>query len=133
MKMRLRVMMPTDVLLDVEAVKVVAEAVNGSFCLLPRHIDFVAALVPGILRCTTLKGEELFVGTAEATLVKRGHDVLVSAPQAVRGEQLDELALTVQESFQQLDEDERATRSALARLEAGALRRLAELERQRHG
>jgi len=35
-------------------------------------------------------------------------------------------------SFRQLDEDERQTRGALARLEAGALRRFYELERSRH-
>jgi F-type H+-transporting ATPase subunit epsilon len=56
--MRLRVLLPTDVLVDREAAKVIAEAANGSFCLLPRHVDFVAALVPGILRYTTPQGEE---------------------------------------------------------------------------
>ena len=47
--MRLTVLLPTEILVDEEVVKVVAEAQNGSFCLLPRHIDFVAALVPGLL------------------------------------------------------------------------------------
>jgi F-type H+-transporting ATPase subunit epsilon len=32
---------------------VIAEAQNGSFCLLPHHIDFVAALAPGLLAYTT--------------------------------------------------------------------------------
>jgi len=44
--MRLKVLLPTEVLMDVEVTKVSAEAENGSFCLLPRHIDFVAALAP---------------------------------------------------------------------------------------
>ncbi len=47
--MRLKVLLPTEVLVDEEVVKVTAEAENGSFCLLPRHIDFVAALVPSLL------------------------------------------------------------------------------------
>ena len=130
--MRLRVLLPTDVLLDREVVKVVAEAANGSFCLLPRHIDFVAALVPGILRYTTPHGEERYVGVDTGTLVKRGADVLVSVINAVHGVELERLSATVQESFRQLDEDERQTRGALARLEAGALRRFYELERSRH-
>ncbi len=54
--MRLRVLLPTEVLLDVEVTKVIAEAENGFFCLLPRHVDFVAALVPGILYYTTSPG-----------------------------------------------------------------------------
>jgi F-type H+-transporting ATPase subunit epsilon len=130
--MRLRVLLPTDVLLDCEVVKVVAEAANGSFCLLPRHIDFVAALVPGILRYTTPRGEERYVGVDTGTLVKRGADVLVSVINAVHGVELERLSATVQESFRQLDEDQRQTRGALARLEAGALRRFYELERSRH-
>ena len=47
--MKLMVLLPTEVLIDEEARKITAEAQNGSFCLLPRHIDFVTALVPGIL------------------------------------------------------------------------------------
>ncbi len=132
MTMRLRVLLPTEVLLDREVGKVVAEAVNGSFCLLPRHIDFVAALVPGILRYAIPQGEERFIGIDAGTLVKRGRDVLVSVINAVHGVELDRLSATVQQSFRQLDEDERQARSALARLEAGALRRFYEMERSRH-
>lgn len=132
MTMRLRVLLPTDVLVDREAAKVIAEAANGSFCLLPRHVDFVAALVPGILRYTTPQGEEHYVGIDTGTLVKRGDDVLVSVINAVHGVELERLSATVRESFWHLDEDERHARSALARLEAGALRRFYELERSRH-
>jgi len=129
MTMRLRILLPTEVLLDTRASKVVAEAANGSFCLLPRHIDFVAEIVPGILRYTTENGEERFVGVDAGTLVKREDDVLVSVMNAVHGTELARLASTVQDSFRRLDEDERQTRSALARLEAGALMRLVEFAR----
>ena len=47
--MRLRVVLPERLLLDEETTKIVAEARNGSFGLLPRHVDFVAGLVPGIV------------------------------------------------------------------------------------
>ena len=40
--MRLKVLLPTPVLEDEEVAKVVAGAENGSFCLLPRHVDFAA-------------------------------------------------------------------------------------------
>ena len=42
--MHLKVLLPTRVLVDEAVSKVVAEAENGSFGLLPRHVDFVAAL-----------------------------------------------------------------------------------------
>lgn len=131
--MRLRILLPTELLLDTEAVKVVAEAPNGWFCMLPRHVDFVAALVPGILLFTAPTGGERFLAIDEGSLVKRGRDVLVSVTNAVTGEDFDTLQQAVDQNFRALDEEARAARSALARLEAGALRRLLELERQAHG
>jgi len=47
--MRLRIFLPEKVLLDRPAAKVTAEGRSGSFGLLPRHVDFVEPLVPGIL------------------------------------------------------------------------------------
>ena len=76
--MRLKIMLPTHILLDREVGKIVAEAQNGAFGLLPRHIDFTAALVPGILVCETPEGEELFVAVDAGILVKCGEEVLVS-------------------------------------------------------
>ena len=46
--MRLKVLLPAKVAVDEEVTKVTAEAANGSFSLLPRHVDFIAALVPAI-------------------------------------------------------------------------------------
>lgn len=128
--MRLKVLLPTEVLIDDEVQKVIAEAENGFFCLLPRHIDFVAALVPGILYYTTLDGNEPFVAVDEGTLVKCGSDVLVSVLNGVAGTRLEELEATVTESFRNLGAEERRARSALARLEAGTMRRFLEMERR---
>lgn len=47
--MRLRIFLPEKVLLDRPAATVTAEGRSGSFGLLPRHVDFVEPLVPGIL------------------------------------------------------------------------------------
>ena len=59
--MRLKVILPSGVLLEQEVVKVIAEAQNGLFCLLPRHVDFLASLLPGILAATSPSGEETFL------------------------------------------------------------------------
>lgn len=130
--MRLRLLTPTAALLDLAVAKVVAEAPNGLFCLLPRHVDFVAALVPGILYYTDASGTERLVAVDEGCLVKCGAEVLVSTINAVPGTDLAALQVTVADTFLELDEDERRARSALARLESGAIRRLVELERQSH-
>lgn len=131
--MRLRVLLPTEVLVDEETIKVVAEAENGSFCLLPRHVDFVAALVPGILCFYDRDGNERFAAIDEGVLVKCGRDVSVSTLNGVRGADLDELEALIDEQFLELDEHERKARTALARLEAGTLRGFVDLKERFRG
>lgn len=126
MAMKLKVLLPERVLADEPADRVVAEAADGSFCLLPRHVDFVAALVPGILTYTS-GGAERFVATDEGILVKCGEEVLVSVRRAVAGGDLGTLERTVEEKFRTLDERERQSRRASARLEADLVRRFLEL------
>jgi F-type H+-transporting ATPase subunit epsilon len=125
--MKLKILLPTRILLDEEIHKVIAEGADGSFCLLPRHIDFVSALVPGILSFEPSSGGEAFVAVDEGILVKVGDEVLVSTRKAVRGGQLGELRKTVQERFERLDENEKAARSTLAKIEAGFVNRFLEI------
>lgn len=126
--LQLQVLLPSEILVDEPATKVIAEAADGAFCLLPRHIDFVAALVPGILLYETSQGEERLLANDTGVLVKAGDRVRVSVLNAVLGTRLDALRETVEAHFKSLDEHERLTRSALARLEAGTLRRFQRLE-----
>lgn len=110
--------------------KVTSEAQDGSFCLLPRHIDFVTALVPGLLAYSGESGEEEILAVDRGVLVKCGDDVLVSTRQAVRGRSPAELERTVREEFEALDERERKSRSALARLEAAFVTRYGGMQEQ---
>lgn len=123
-------MLPTEVLLDEEAAKVTAEAHNGSFCLLPAHIDFVAALVPGLLSFENREGEEVFLAVDDGVLVKEGQTVWVSTRNAVRGTELGRLRRTVEDTFKILDDHEKKARSAMARIEAGFVRRFLEVQRR---
>ncbi|OGK99976.1 MAG: F0F1 ATP synthase subunit epsilon [Candidatus Rokubacteria bacterium RIFCSPLOWO2_02_FULL_73_56] len=126
--MTLRVLTAARVLVDEAVTKVVAEAANGWFCLLPRHVDFVTALVPGVLVFTTRAGAEGVVATDHAILVKCGAEVLVSTWRGAAGDDLATLRGVVAREFLQIDDRERTARSALARLEAGVVRRFVELE-----
>ncbi|MEK6238670.1 MAG: F0F1 ATP synthase subunit epsilon [Planctomycetales bacterium] len=125
--MNLKILLPHEIFLTEPATKIIAEAVNGSFCLLPRHVDFVAALAPGLLMYVNAAGEEIFLAVDQGTLVKRGDEVLVSTRDAVRGPDLGSLKEIVLERFEAIDEGERAARAAAARLEAGMVRRFMEL------
>ena len=125
--MRLRLLLPEEILLDVEARKITAEAVNGSFGLLPRHVDFVTALAPGILTFVSAEGREEFVAIDEGILLKRGSHVQVSTRNAVIGQELGELKRLIEERFKNITEYERKSRDALYKLEADLMRRFMEL------
>ena len=125
--MKLKVLLPTKILLEEEVSKITAEAENGSFCLLPRHIDFVTALVPGILIFVSVRGEEKFLAVDEGILVKSGVQVLVSTRHAVQSSDLGLLQETVEKQFRVLNEREKVTRSALAKLEVNIVRQFLEL------
>lgn len=129
--MRLKVLLPEKILVDETTGKITAEAQNGFFTLLPRHIDFVAALAPGLLAFDNDAGETVFLAVDEGVLIKRGAEVLVSTRRAVRGERLGELRKIVEEEFRNLDDREKLARSAMAKIEAGFVRRF--LEVQGHG
>jgi len=123
--MRLKVLLPTSILVDREVGKVVAEAENGSFCLLPRHIDFVAALTPGILSFESAdKGEEEYVAVDQSILVKCGTDILVSTRRAVHSKDLERLEETLMTQFNIVDEQEKRARLVLAKLETDLVRRI---------
>jgi len=126
--MRLKLLLPNEILIDEPVQKIIAKAHNGSFCLEPRHIDFVSALVPGLLMYIAETGQEVFVAIDEGTLVKCGDDVLVSTYNAFRGDDLATLRDKVEKHFVQLGDSERIARSALSRLEAGVIRRFTQLK-----
>lgn len=125
--MRLRVLAPTEIVVDEPVKRIVAEAEDGAFCLLPRHIGFVTALAPGLLSYETPEGEEVFLAVDEGILVKCGDEVRVSTRYAARGPDLDHLRETVERRVRAIDDRERRARSALARLEADLVRRFVEL------
>ncbi len=125
--MLLKVLLPKKVLVEEEVRKVVAEGKDGSFCLLPRHVDFVSALVPGLLAYETAVGKECYLAIDEGILVKCGAEVLVSTRNAAQGADLGQLQTVIREQFAELDERERQTRSALAKIEADFVRRFMEL------
>ena len=131
--MHLQILLPSEVLVDEDVIKVIAEAENGSFCLLPRHVDFVTALVPGVVSFFNHEAEEQFAAVDHGILVKCDKDIFISCINGVRGQQLSELEDLVVERFLELDEHERKARTALGRLEAGTLRGFFELQEKFHG
>ncbi len=125
--MHVKILLPSSVFLEQKVHKMVAEGLNGSFCLLPRHIDYTNALVPGILTLESVDGEVTYCAVSEGILVKIGKEVLISVRDAVRGDTLEDLRKAVDSQFIHLMKQEEASRAALKKLEADTIRRFMEL------
>jgi F-type H+-transporting ATPase subunit epsilon len=128
--MKLKVLLPYQVYADIEDVmRIIMETPQGSFGLLPRRLDCVAALEPGILTYETKAQGEVYIAVDAGIMVKAGADVLVSVRNAIGGTDLGKLRAAVSNQFVNLDENERQIRAVLARLESGFVRHFTEYHR----
>jgi F-type H+-transporting ATPase subunit epsilon len=129
--MNLKVLLPFQVFTEkTDVSQIIAETLLGAFGLLPRRLDCVAPLVPGILIFESSAEGEVFLAVDEGVLVKTGLDVLVSVRRAMLGTDLQQLRATVMEEYRTLDEQEQNVRSVMAKLESGLLRRFAKFQHE---
>lgn len=129
--MKLKVLLPFRVFMEKgDVLRIVAETDGGAFGFLPRRLDCVAPLAPGILTCESEAEGEEYIAVDEGVLVKTGLEVLVSVRNAIGGLDLGQLHEALEREFLDLDEREQSIRSVLAKMESGLIRRLIEL---RHG
>jgi len=128
--MLLKIYLPATCFLEKQVLKVKGESPLGEFCLKPRHIDYVTALVPGLFSYVTAEGTEFFLAVDNGTLVKQGDQVFVATRRAVAGE-LGRLNVEIERLLTAQDERERRNRADVAQLEAGFLRRFLEFSRRR--
>ena len=129
--MNLKVLLPFRIFAEKTGVsRIVAETREGSFGVLPRRLDCVAALAPGILIYEIEADGEVYVAVDEGVLIKTGPDVLVSVRNAIAGTDLRQLREAVDREFLNLDEREQRVRSVLAKMESGFIRRIAEFHHE---
>ena len=129
--MHLKILLPFRVFAEHDGVaRIVADTADGFFGILPRRLDGVAALVPGILVFEAGDGGEQIVAVDEGVLVKTGRDVMVSVRNAVGGDDLGQLRETVEREFLKFGEREQSVRSVLAKLETSFVRRMMDLRHE---
>lgn len=125
-QMNLKILLPTRIFIDSVVNKLIAEGPKGSFCLLPNHIDYTEVLVPGILVCHPPEENPYYVAVDEGILVKKRDDVFVSVFDAVKSDNLEKLETVLDQRYQRLDAKEKRSRSALAMLEGGIIKKFQE-------
>ncbi len=125
--MRIKLTLPYETILDKEVDKITAPGVEGSFQILPKHIDIVWTLQPGILILSKNDEEEYFA-IDKGVLVKEGDIVYVSSFKAIRGNSLESLDESMLKNFKTLDDRERKAREVLIKLETDTKRRFMEIE-----
>jgi F-type H+-transporting ATPase subunit epsilon len=124
--MNLKILLPSHIFAEKNGVsRIVAEAIDGSFGLLPQRLDCVAALSPGILTYENEADGEVYVAVDEGVLVKTGLDVLISVRNAIAGSSLSQLRTAVEQEFLDLNSQEIILRQALAKMESGLIKRMA--------
>ncbi|CCO24771.1 ATP synthase F1, epsilon subunit [Maridesulfovibrio hydrothermalis] len=124
--MKLKILLPSGIYLDRTVDKVLAESMHGGFCLLPNHIDMASALAPGIFTYFS-DGQPSHLAVDAGVLIKKGDTVRISSRAAVAGE-LGELESEVRRMQYEAAEAEKSARKAVAKLEAGFVRSLIEVE-----
>ena len=123
--MNLKIVLPSHIFMDEEVVKITGESPLGGFTLKPKHIDMATAIAPGIMSYETTSGATIHLAVDHGIAIKRGSEVIIAANNAVRDE-LGRLEEELRRMLTVSDELERSARTAVARLEAGFVRRFLE-------
>ena len=126
--MALKVLLPFGLFTEQRGVsRIVAETRAGSFGIMPRRLDCVASIEPGILTYESSVGTEVYLAVDEGILVKTGFEVVVSVRQALAGTDLSQLRRAVAEQFLSRTEHEQSMRAVLVKMESDFVRRMAAL------
>lgn len=120
--MELIILLPYRIFAEIKNVSsIIAETSKGSFGLLPKRLDCVAAIVPSIFSYETGSKSKHYLAVDEGILIKAGSQVMVSVRNAFRGTDLGKLHESVENEYKKLDDTEREIRSTMAKMESGFL------------
>ena len=133
--MRLRITTPLSVVVDEEGLLALrADDVTGSFGILPGHADFLTSLAICVVNWKRSDGTRHYCAVRRGVLsVSAGVDIAVATREAVAGDDLATLDVTVLERFHADIETERVERVESTRLQLNAIRQIVGHLRPDHG
>jgi len=129
--MTLKILLPSKVFAyEKEVLSISAEALSGSFGLLPRRLDCVAALAPGILSYQLKTGNQVYLAIDQGILIKIGPSVVISVHNSIGGSDLKSLKVALRNQFIKINDQERSIRSVMAKMESSFLERFAKVRNE---
>ena len=120
--MKLRILTPTEVVLEQDAVHVTAEDQTGSLGIRPGHASLVTALVPGIVQVRTEGGPAHYVAVNGGVMLVNSDTVEIVSRQAIQGTDIADLEDNVLSEFEKDVEEDRANRAAFEKLRLNFMR-----------
>lgn len=124
--MHLKILLPFCVFSENTRVsRIVVDSDIGSLGILPNRLDFVAALVPGIIVYQTEENKEAYYAVDNGIIIKTDFDVLVSVRNAYSGSDLSSLYETIDKEFMVLNEHEQDVRTMMAKMETTFISQIA--------
>lgn len=121
--MKFKVMTPTALACEGDAVTISVPTVSGWWTFLPRHRDMVTIVVPGVLTWKGTDNVVIKVAIDEGILTKRKGSITVASRHAAVGTTIEELHRIIADQFAKENEKEKRMHSVIALLEGDFLRR----------
>ncbi|MBF0498555.1 MAG: F0F1 ATP synthase subunit epsilon [Candidatus Riflebacteria bacterium] len=129
--MHLKIMLPAKIFLEeFDVIRLLVETTRGNFGFLPRRLDCVLSIVPGILVYETKKNGVKHIAVDEGIMVKTGFNILISVRNALGGYEPGALRKSYLNDLSVIRERERDVRLAIAHLESDFMRRLVEVSQK---
>lgn len=124
--MRLRVFTPLAIVVDTAGIAHMrAEDESGAFGVLPGHADFLTVLAISVVTWRDEDGVEHYLAVRGGVLqIQGGETTEIATPEAVRGDDLQQLETDVLARFRRRLSDEQAARSDAQRLYVAAMRQI---------
>ena len=110
--------------------RVVVDTTDGSYGFLPKRLDCVAALVPGILTYEKTNAELFYIAIDEGLLIKTEDRIQISVRNAIAGKDLGKLHEAIEKEFKSINEEERKTRAAVGKLESVIVQNIQKLHQE---
>lgn len=83
--LNLRIYTPNKLFVDETITKLTVYGNEGSFTILPKHIDYVSSFDDCMLYFTKIDGETIFMGANQGILVKSGREIQISTFNIING------------------------------------------------